>query len=63
MNDKTYKLVCSICGGTNIETKAWVDPNSDNVLDSCSDEEWEDNWCNDCDSHCGFDIVYSVEND
>lgn len=57
MNDKTYKLVCSICGGINIEQKVWADPNDDIVLDSCSDGDIEDNWCRDCEEHVNFDII------
>lgn len=57
MNDKTYKFVCAICGGTNIETRAWIDPNDDIVLDSCSDGETNDNWCRDCDSHVDFETI------
>ena len=62
MQDKTYKLVCSECKGTNIETKAWVDPNDDIVLDSCSDGDIEDNWCRDCNNNCSFDLI-ELEND
>ena len=44
-------IVCSECGSTNVETKAWVDANTDEVLDSCSDGDIEDNWCRDCEKH------------
>lgn len=57
MQDKTYKLVCENCGGTNIMCKAWVDPNSDNVIDSCSDEDIEDNWCDDCENNVNFKLI------
>lgn len=57
MNDESYKLVCENCGGTNIETKAWVDVNTNEVLDDCSDGDIEDNWCRDCCSHVYFKIV------
>ena len=60
MNDKTYKLVCSICGGINIEQKAWIDPNDDLILDSCSNGDIEDNWCRDCEKNVNFNII---END
>lgn len=49
-------LVCEECGGTNIETKAWVDANTDEVLDSCSDGENEDNWYRDCNQHVKFKV-------
>ena len=57
MNDKTYKLVCSVCGGINIEQKAWIDPNDDIILDSCSDGEVEDNWCRDCEKCVNFETI------
>lgn len=45
---------CAECNGTNIEQKSWVDPNSDTILDSCSDGEVEDNWCRDCNNSVEF---------
>ena len=57
MKDKTYKLVCSICKGTNIEQKCWVDANSDEVLYNCSNGDINDNWCRDCGKHVKFDII------
>lgn len=62
MNDKTYKLVCKSCGGMNIQCRAWVDPNSDDILDSCSDGYIEDNWCNDCENHVNFEIIELDDN-
>lgn len=47
-------LVCKKCGGKNIGVKVWIDPNTDIVLDTCSDGEIEDNWCNDCEIHDEF---------
>lgn len=46
-------VVCEKCGGFNIETRAWVDVNTDEVLDACADGD-EDNWCRDCQEHLGF---------
>ena len=57
MKSETYKLVCSRCKGTNIETRAWIDPNDDTILDNCSDGDSDDNWCRDCDNHCSFDVI------
>ena len=48
-------LICCECGGINIENKAWVDANTNRVLDICSDDE-EDNWCRDCEKHVKFEI-------
>ena len=50
-------LRCSKCKGKNIEQKAWVDPNDDTVLDRCSDQDIEDNWCRDCGEHVEFDDI------
>lgn len=47
-------LVCEICHGSNIETKMWVDPNTQQVGDAASDGEDDDNYCNDCQMHVGF---------
>ena len=49
-----YQLVCQICGGSNIETKMWVDVHTDEVMDSCFDSDIEGNWCRDCEDHVGF---------
>lgn len=50
---------CKSCNGINIEQKAWIDPNSNTALDSCSDGESEDNWCRDCNLNVDFidDII------
>jgi hypothetical protein len=50
------KWICNKCKGTNIETKVWVDPNDDTILDSCG-EEYEDNWCRDCEEHTEFELI------
>lgn len=60
--ENDYKLVCSRCGGSNIETKAWVDANDDTVLSACSDGETDDNWCRDCEDHVSFIFDYDYKN-
>ena len=47
-------LVCQNCEGSNIEVRAWIDPNTNKVVDLCSDGEDDDNWCRDCDEHVYF---------
>jgi hypothetical protein len=47
-------LVCELCGGSNIELKMWVNPNTNKLGDSASDGEEEDNYCNDCEQHVQF---------
>lgn len=46
------KLVCENCGSDKVQSKVWADANTDIVMDSASDGEWEDNWCTDCADHC-----------
>lgn len=36
---------CSKCKGTNIQVKAWIDPNTNEYI---SDIEGDDCWCEDC---------------
>ena len=47
------KLVCSQCGGTNVQVHAWVDANSNKYIgdDMCDDG---DTWCSDCEEHSGL---------
>jgi len=47
-------LVCEQCGGINIQTKAWVDPNSNNVIELYETGDSDDNWCNKCEAHTRF---------
>lgn len=49
---KLGTLVCSNCGGSNVQIKAWVDANTHEVIEIIgSDGDKEDNWCSDCESH------------
>ena len=48
-------FVCENCGGSNIQTKMWIDPNTNEVIDSVSDGDSDDNWCDDCEEHVRFD--------
>lgn len=44
--------VCSNCGGTNVETVCWVDPNTDQVHEDYGTWNHQDTtWCGDCDDH------------
>ena len=45
--------VCSECGGINIETKVWADPNGNEVLEFAYINE-QDNYCRDCNKHVKF---------
>jgi hypothetical protein len=47
------KYVCEDCGGTNIEQRCWVDPNTNEVVCECSGDR-DDNWCKDCNDNVYF---------
>ena len=51
------KCVCEECGSDQVEQKAWVDLNTNDVLDSCSDGDIEDNWCRECMEHCEIKLI------
>ena len=48
------ELVCSECGGTNIQTKAWVNANTNEYIGDAGDGDSGDNWCEDCEEHTIF---------
>ena len=42
-------LYCDCCGSSNVEMKKWVNPNTDEIGDSCSDRSEEGTcWCKNC---------------
>jgi len=41
---------CTVCGGTNVQIKQWVNPNT-NEVDSDNGLDNEDCWCQDCEEH------------
>lgn len=47
--------VCSKCGSDNVQTLAWVNPNSKLIdvedIDFYAIEFSENNWCDDCHEH------------
>lgn len=58
-NKDLNTLYCADCGSSNVETKKWVNPNTDEIGDSCSDRfEEEDNWCHNC---CGNVRLFTLE--
>jgi hypothetical protein len=51
VSDKTKTVfLCSNCASDNVEMKAWVNPNTDDIGDTISTED-EDCYCNDCKGH------------
>ena len=53
-------LVCSKCGGKNIQKLAWIDANTNRKRDTYH-LEGMDRWCVDCDSFTEFDIIDGEE--
>lgn len=49
--------LCTNCQSDNVEVKRWVNPNTHEIGDSCSDDEDEDCFCNDCLEHDELEIV------
>lgn len=49
------KYCCSICGGTNIQLQAWIDPNNNNryIKDTKDDECW----CEDCEENTKIKVI------
>lgn len=44
-------LYCPKCGSSNVEVRMWVNPNTKEIGDRCSDNSEEDNWCKVCEEH------------
>jgi len=51
MKKNKMMWICSNCGSSNVQTKKWVDVNTDEIKDDVSDGESDDNWCEDCETH------------
>jgi hypothetical protein len=52
MSEKKELLVCASCGSKAVQTKAWVDANTNEYIDDCgSDGDEDDNFCGDCNSN------------
>lgn len=39
------KFKCLVCGSTNVQIQAWINPNTKEYIESCGDDE---GWCEDC---------------
>lgn len=55
MAEEKMVLVCSVCGGLNVQIKAWIDPNNYEVSDASAECD-EDTWCNNCEEHTGLNL-------
>lgn len=49
-SDEDY-FVCNECGGRNIQIRGWVDPNTNEYISDCDDDEC---WCEDCDKETNY---------
>jgi len=49
-----YIWKCTNCGGTNVEIKKWVNPNTNEETDT-GEIEINDCWCQDCEEHHELD--------
>ena len=63
-NIKSRTLVCSNCGGLNVQVKYWVDANTHELMGDCDDDDASDTWCDDCEDHTGliFAEEWGIEN-
>lgn len=53
--EPTPTCKCTKCGGTNVQSKAWVKPNENDKFVDYISEEIEDSFCDDCDEHVNLD--------
>ncbi len=44
-------LVCASCGSKSVQTKAWIDANTNVYIDDCGYGSKEDNFCTNCNAH------------
>ena len=51
--DDSDIVVCDECGSTDIQTQAWVDPNTHAYINTTGIDR-DDNWCNECEGHLPF---------
>ena len=49
--------VCDFCGSDNVQTKAWVRPNVNNLFVDIASEEINDNYCDDCELNSCLTVV------
>ena len=46
-----YTLVCTNCGSDKVQSKAWVNANTNEYVSECTDGNSEDFWCEVCMAH------------
>ncbi len=57
--------VCGKCGSREVESLAWVDMNTDQVLDGTGDYDDANYWCRKCNEHTHIQLEseYKKENE
>lgn len=56
-------LVCAKCGSTSVQTKAWVNANTNEFVDDIgSDGDEDDNYCEDCGENVKLVLQSEFEN-
>lgn len=48
INKQKKVFTCSECGGMNVETKMWVNPNDLSLIDNYQEYDHSDAYCKDC---------------
>lgn len=51
---KHSSFVCSECRGNNVQIRGWIDPNTNEYISDCDDDEC---WCENCDKITTLDKV------
>jgi len=53
---KKQMWVCSDCGSTKVQTKMWMNLNTNKPVSEVSDGDSDDNWCEGCESHTDVEL-------
>lgn len=48
------KYCCSVCGSTNIQLQAWIDPNNNKYIEGTEDDVC---WCENCQEHTKIKLI------
>lgn len=60
MNNIEEKLICSICGSSNVQERAWVDANTREYCSSIDDGDIV--WCDDCQTEYTPKVIHKYIN-
>lgn len=59
--EKQTLFVCPECGCQNVECTAWINANTDEIMNSGADGPLDDYWCPVCEDHVGYMETAEVE--